>query len=109
MPVMNAEAYEQRVSIRQLQRNAAEFFDRARRGENFVVTRRGEAIGRIVPPDPVEEAISGAIADGVLDSDALAELPSTAEFLDGPMDPSPPGTRLGSEAISELREELSDR
>lgn len=104
MSGMGDQMYDEQITIRELQRNAADVFDRARRGQAFVVTRRGETVGRIVPPDPAEEALERAIADGVLDASVLDSLPTTAE-LPGPREPSPSGTRLGADAIIAMRED----
>ncbi|MBB6034123.1 type II toxin-antitoxin system Phd/YefM family antitoxin [Phytomonospora endophytica] len=102
---MSADVREEHITIRDLQRNAAEVFDRARRGESFVVTRRGEEVGRITPPDPAKEALARAIAEGILDPVALETLPSASEDVGIPREPSRPGSLLGSEAIIALREE----
>ena len=69
------------------------------------MTKRGETVGRILPPDPAEEALDRAIADGILDASVLESLPATDELPNGPREPSPPGTRLGSDAIIALRED----
>ncbi|MBA0126593.1 type II toxin-antitoxin system prevent-host-death family antitoxin [Haloechinothrix sp. YIM 98757] len=105
---MDDEANEERITIRELQRNAADVFDRARHGHSFVVTRRGATVGRILPPDPAEEAVKDAVADGILDPDALDGLPSAAEAADMPPEPSPSGTRRGSDAVIALRDEERD-
>lgn len=102
---MDLDVHDERITIRELQRNAAEVFDRARSGQSFTVTKRGETVGRILPPDPAEEAIDQAIANGVLDASVLDSLPTTDDLPEGPREASPPGTRLGSEAIIALREE----
>src|SRR5437879_670380 len=102
MSGVSTETHDERITIRDLQRNAAEVFDRARRGENFIVTRRGETVGRILPPDPAEEAVDKAIADGVLSAEILDDLPSTAEVAGMRREPSPAGTRLGTDAIVAL-------
>lgn len=101
---MSQQLHDKPITIRELQRNAAEIFDRAARGESFLVTRRGETVGRILPPDPADEAVQRAIAAGVLDSAVLDSLPSTAD-LPRQAESSPPGTRLGSDAIDALRED----
>lgn len=103
MSDMSRQTHDEPITIRELQRNAAEVFDRARHGQAFVVTRRGETVGRILPPDPAEEAVERAIADGVLDASVLDALPTTAE-LPGQREASPPSTRLGSDAIAAMRE-----
>ncbi|WP_158675791.1 type II toxin-antitoxin system Phd/YefM family antitoxin [Nocardia stercoris] len=102
---MEHSAPDEKISIRELQRNAADVFDRARQGSSFLVTRHGEPVGRIVPPDPAEEAIAHAIAAGVLDPAVLADLPSAAEAADMTPEPSDPGTRAGSVEIESLRDE----
>lgn len=102
---MTVETQDERVTIRELQRNAAELFDRARGGAHFVVTRRGEEVGRIVPPDPAAEAVQEAVASGVLDPNVLDGLLAVDDVVDQPGEPSPAGTRLGSEAVMALREE----
>jgi prevent-host-death family protein len=102
---MDGQVHDIRITIRELQRNAADVFDRAQNGCSFVVTRHGETVGRIVPPDPAEEAVERAVAAGVLDPAVLDDLPSTAEVTEIPREPSPPGTRLGSDAVLSLRDE----
>ncbi|MGH3518640.1 MAG: hypothetical protein ACRDQ7_14720 [Haloechinothrix sp.] len=66
-------------------------------------------MGRILPPDPVEEALEKAIAEGVLDPNVLDGLPSTAEVASTTREPSSPGRRPGSDAIIALREDRSGR
>lgn len=100
--------HDEHITIRELQRNAADVFDRARQGHTFTVTRHGETVGRIVPPDPAEEAIERAIAAGILDPAALADLPAADEVSSMPRESSPPGTRLGSEAIMSMRDESGE-
>ncbi|WP_436885633.1 type II toxin-antitoxin system Phd/YefM family antitoxin [Nocardiopsis dassonvillei] len=96
---------EHQITIRELQRNTAEVIDRARRGEHFLITRHGEVVGRLVPPDPAEEALAKAVDNGLIDLRDLESLPMAEEAAGMRREPSPPGTRLASDALLELREE----
>jgi prevent-host-death family protein len=102
---MDTEVKTHRISIRELQRNAADVFDRARHGESFTVTRHGEVVGRVLPPDPAEEAVMSAVDRGLLDPRDLDALPTAGESAGMPRESSPPGTRLATDALAELREE----
>ncbi|WP_306367682.1 type II toxin-antitoxin system Phd/YefM family antitoxin [Nocardiopsis sp. CC223A] len=96
---------EHQITIRELQRNTAEVIDRARRGEHFLITRHGEIVGRLVPPDPAEEALTRAVNNGLIDLRDLESLPTAGEAAGMPREPSPAGTRPASDALLELREE----
>ncbi|WP_155830333.1 type II toxin-antitoxin system Phd/YefM family antitoxin [Glycomyces tenuis] len=96
---------EEHVTIRELQRNAAEIFKRVQEGHTVLVTRWGEVVGQITPPDPANIAIDRAIAAGLLDPAVLDRLPTGPEARNIVREPSPPGTNRGSEAIDRLREE----
>ncbi|WP_435109114.1 type II toxin-antitoxin system Phd/YefM family antitoxin [Nocardiopsis synnemataformans] len=100
---------DQRITIRELQRNAADVFDRARRGETFTVTKHGEVVGRVFPPDPAEEALTRAVDRGLIDPRDLEALPAAGEAVDMPREGSPPHTRLATDALAELRAEDGDR
>jgi prevent-host-death family protein len=41
---------ERRISVREANLRLSEYLDSASKGEEFVVTKRGQAIARIVPP-----------------------------------------------------------
>jgi prevent-host-death family protein len=43
-------AMERRISVREASLRLSEYLDWASKGEEFVVTKRGQAIARIVPP-----------------------------------------------------------
>ncbi|MFV2198280.1 type II toxin-antitoxin system Phd/YefM family antitoxin [Nocardiopsis sp. LOL_012] len=101
---MDTEAEEHRITIRELQRNAAEVFDRARHGESFTVTRHGQVVGRVLPPDAEEEALMSAVDRGLLDPHVLETLPKAGEAVGMPREESPPGTRLATDALTELRD-----
>ncbi|MDR3517216.1 MAG: type II toxin-antitoxin system prevent-host-death family antitoxin [Azospirillaceae bacterium] len=46
------------VNFRELRKNLAGYLRQARRGEEFVITSRGEIVARIVPPaEPVRRPI----------------------------------------------------
>lgn len=70
------------IPIREIERNAGRVFERVQQGYSFVVTDRyGVPLARIIPVD-VERRDEVGI----------------------PREESPSGTRLGSEAIMDLRE-----
>ncbi|WP_157930539.1 type II toxin-antitoxin system Phd/YefM family antitoxin [Glycomyces xiaoerkulensis] len=96
---------EEQVTIRELQRNAAEIFKRVQEGHTVQVTRWGEIVGQINPPDPANAAIDRAIAAGILDPTTLDSLPTGAEVRELVRESSPPGTNRGSDAVLSMREE----
>ena|SRR6266851_5355032 len=104
MCVMDEKLSDEAISIRDLQRNAAEVMTRVEHGAKFSVTRHGRTIGRLLPPDPADEAISRAIVGGILDAADLARARTAAEV--GRMTPestAEPGARPLSDALAELR------
>ncbi|MBE3000942.1 type II toxin-antitoxin system prevent-host-death family antitoxin [Nocardiopsis sp. HNM0947] len=102
---METDPDEQRISIRDLQRNAADVFDRAKQGESFTVTRRGMAVGRVLPPDEREADLMDVVERGLIDLDDLDGLPGASEAKDMEREPSDPGTRPATDALAELRAE----
>lgn len=50
------------VSIRQLKEHLAEYLRRVEQGEEVTITRRGKAVGRIVPPAEAEAVRSEVTA-----------------------------------------------
>lgn len=106
---MKSDPDEQRISIRELQRNAADVFDRAKQGESFIVTRRGMTVGRVLPPDAQEEDLMHAVERGLIDLDDLDDLPSAGEAEHMEREPSEPGTSPATDALAELRAEEDDR
>jgi prevent-host-death family protein len=54
------------ISIRDLQRNAADVLSRVEHGASFNVTRHGRTVGRLLPPDPAAEAVNRAIENGLI-------------------------------------------
>jgi prevent-host-death family protein len=103
MHVMDDEATDTVISIRELQRNAADVMSRVERGCSFRISRHGRTVGRLIPPDPAEEAIRRAVAKGILDPEALAKAPTAAEVARITPEPTEPGERPLSEVLAELR------
>ncbi|WP_187451818.1 type II toxin-antitoxin system Phd/YefM family antitoxin [Streptomyces parvus] len=68
-----------RITVRDLQRNAAAVLMRLEHGETFTVTRHGRTVARIVPPDPAEEAVNRAVADGLIDLPELSRARTAAQ------------------------------
>jgi prevent-host-death family protein len=89
-----------RIPIRQLQRHASELLDRVAAGETLEITRNGQLVGVIIPPDPKQQVIDELLAEGFLTPEALAK-PGLGDW-------TTPGERLEtplSDALRELREE----
>jgi prevent-host-death family protein len=92
------------VSIRDLQRNAAEVMTRVEHGTSYVVTRHGRTVGRLLPPDPADQAINRALADGILDAADLAHARTAAQVASITPEPATEGDeRALSEALERLR------
>lgn len=102
---MDAETTDVVISIRELQRNAADVMSRVERGCSFRISRHGRTVGRLLPPDPAEEAISRAVAKGILDAEALTSVRTAAEVARIPRKPTEPGERPLSEILAELRQD----
>jgi prevent-host-death family protein len=97
------------VSIRELQRAAANVLKRVEHGEAITITRHGRAIARILPPDPVEEALHLAAEAGILDLGALDSAPTAARMASRPPAPYAPGEESLSSALTALRDEEGER
>lgn len=93
-----------KVSVRDLQRNASTVLHRIEEGATVTVTRHGRSIARIVPPDPVDEAVEKAIADGLLDASQLHGAWSAAETARL----STPSAAAAEEPLSATLERLRD-
>jgi prevent-host-death family protein len=94
-----------RITVRDLQRNAAAVLVRLEHGETFTVTRHGRTVARIVPPDPAEEAINQAAADGLIDLPELARARTAAQTARIRTAPAAPGDTPLSQALDELRDD----
>ncbi|OAH15234.1 antitoxin VapB47 [Streptomyces jeddahensis] len=106
---MEAHEDDIKITVRDLQRNAAAVLKRLEHGETISVTRHGRTVARIVPPDPAEEAINQAVADGLIDLTELSRARSAAQTARIRTAPSSPGETPLSQTLAELRDEDSDR
>jgi prevent-host-death family protein len=94
------------ISIRDLQRNAADVMTRVEQGTSYLITRHGRTIGRLLPPEPGDEAISQAIAEGILDAGDLAHARTAAQVARITPEPATdPGSHPASDALAELRDD----
>ncbi|MGH3185431.1 MAG: type II toxin-antitoxin system Phd/YefM family antitoxin [Streptosporangiaceae bacterium] len=92
------------LSIRELQRNAADVMTRVEHGTSYVITRHGRTVGRLLPPEPGDEAINQAIAEGILDAGDLAHARTAAQVARITPEPTADlGGRPASDALAELR------
>jgi prevent-host-death family protein len=104
MCVMEEGMSDNRISIRDLQRNAADVMTRVEQGMSYVITRHGRTVGRLLPPAPGDEAISQAIAEGIIDAGDLAHARTAAQVARITPEPATePGSRPASDALAELR------
>lgn len=96
----------ERVTVRELRNHTSALLDRVRDGDALEVTRRGEVVARLLPPDPRRQAMDDLIRRGVIPPDweeRQRELKRTVDF--GSMYTPPPGSPSAEELISEGREE----
>jgi len=92
------------LSIRDLQRNAADVMTRVEQGTSYVITRHGRTVGRLLPPEPGDEAINQAIAEGILDAGDLAHARTAAQVARITPEPTTdPGGRPANDALAEIR------
>lgn len=89
-----------RIPVRQLQRHASELLDRVAAGERIEITRNGQLVAVLTPPDPQQQVIEELIAEGYLRPEELKK-PGLAGIrpLDTPV--SPPL----SEVLEQMRDE----
>ncbi len=92
------------LSIRDLQRNAADVMTRVEQGTSYVITRHGRTVGRLLPPEPGDEAINQAIAEGILDAGDLAHARTAAQVARITPEPATDlGGRPANDALAEIR------
>ncbi|WP_306317716.1 MULTISPECIES: type II toxin-antitoxin system Phd/YefM family antitoxin [unclassified Streptomyces] len=97
------------ITVRDLQRNAAAVLKRLEHGETIVVTRHGKTVARILPPDPAEEAINQAAAEGIIDPAELGRARTARQTARVRRAPASPDGDVASEALRSLRELEGDR
>lgn len=90
------------IGVRELRRDASRWLARARAGESFVITDRGDPIARLVPFGE-RQGYAAMVADGRLVpgtgrplDDILADVDAVAGV--------PPGSEL-ADALAELRDD----
>lgn len=98
-----------KITVRDLQRNAAAVLKRLELGETITVTRHGRTVARIIPPDPAEEAINQAAADGLIDLTELSRARTAAQTARIRTAPSSADDKPLSETLAELRDDESER
>ncbi|MFJ4901608.1 type II toxin-antitoxin system Phd/YefM family antitoxin [Streptomyces sp. NPDC088727] len=97
-------SHDTRITVRDLQRNAAAVLVRLEQGETFTVTRHGRTVARIVPPDPAEEAVNQAVADGLIDLTELSRARTAAQTARVRTAPSTAADVPLTQALEELRD-----
>ena|SRR2546422_6131005 len=94
------------VTVRELARNTAEVLARVGRGETIEVTRNGEPVAMLSPPEIEDVTIRGLIKAGILPTDWRAQQAELREYLrENPPEPAEPGERPLSETVIEMRED----
>lgn len=86
-----------RVGVRELKQNASAVLRRVLAGESVEITQRGRPVAMIVPLPREEDIVDRLVAQGLATpaKGDLSELPPPIEL--------PPGARLPSEILEELR------
>ncbi|MFI7364650.1 type II toxin-antitoxin system Phd/YefM family antitoxin [Streptomyces sp. NPDC050149] len=77
---------------------------RLEHGETFTVTRHGRTVARIVPPDPAEEAVNQAVADGLIDLTELSRARTAAQTARIRTAPATAADVPLTQSLEELRE-----
>lgn len=94
------------VTVRELSRHTAEVLERVREGETIEVTRNGEPVAVLSPPDIEEVTIRGLIKAGILPPDWREQQAELRQWLrDYEPPPTPPDQKPLSEALIEMRNE----
>ena len=86
-----------RVGVRELKQNASAVLRRVLAGESVEITQRGRPVAMIVPLPREEDIVDRLLAQGLATpaKGDLSELPPPIEL--------PPGAKLPSEILEELR------
>ncbi len=86
-----------RIGVRELRQNASAVLRRVMEGESVEVTQRGRPVAMIVPLPQEDEVVERLVAQGLATpaKGDLTELPPPIKL--------PPGSKLPSEILEELR------
>lgn len=102
----NLPAEVQQITVRELVRNTSKVLARVGGGETLEVTRNGEPVAVLSPPDIEEITIRGLIKAGILPPDWREQQAELKQWLrENPPLPAEPGQRPLSEIVSEMRED----
>ena len=94
------------ITVRELARNTAKVLARVGGGETLEVTRNGEPVAVLSPPDIEEITIRGLIKAGILPPDWREQQAELRRRLrEESIPPTPPGQRPLSEVLIEMRNE----
>jgi prevent-host-death family protein len=94
------------ITVRELARNTANVLERVGAGETIEVTRNGELVAVLSPPDIEEATIRGLIKVGILPPDWRERQAELRRYIrDNPPLPAEPGERPLSETLIEMRED----
>jgi prevent-host-death family protein len=94
------------ITVRELSRHTAQVLERVDAGETIEVTRNGEPVAVLSPPDVEEATVRGLIKAGILPPDwRERQAALRQQLLDNPPPPADLGQRPLSEILIEMREE----
>jgi prevent-host-death family protein len=94
------------ITVRELARNTAQVLARVGGGETLEVTRNGEPVAMLSPPDIEEVTIRGLIKVGILPPDWRERQAELKKYIrDNPPLPAEPHDRPLSETVIEMRED----
>ncbi len=100
---MGDEVCDVKITVRDLQRNAGAVLKRLEHGQTITVTRHGRTVARILPPDPAEEALNQAVAEGILDTAELSRARTAAQTARIRREQPSPDGDVASQALQDLR------
>lgn len=94
------------ITVRELARHTAKVLERVGGGETFEITRNGEPVAMLSPPDIEEVTIRGLIKAGILPPDWRERQAKLRQWLrDHEPLPAEPGDKPLSETLIEMRED----
>lgn len=94
------------ITVRELSRHTAQVLERVGAGERFEITRNGQPVAVLSPPDIEEVTIRGLIKAGILPPDwRERQRELFRDLRENPPPPTPLGHRPLSQVLIEMREE----